>query len=326
MKKFTLLIIACVLLSACNLFNRNRIVKSDDSASLEFVTDDSIFYANPRLVRLMDTLYRYVRSDGFPATNVQRDIKWMSDFRRQLCDYYADTRHHCILSAFTMADSVLAEARALYESVDDQSTMGLIVANNVEYTRMAFEQFNEFGKLYNSCTTDEQRDILTREFEAWRDVEQTFDQLYADCVELYYWGGSICGPLRTNGVLEIMDAHVDLYRRELPDGPGSLQGDYSGPVTSARALSELLETCRASIPESDATDPESEEYTDGYYETAQEAEELLALLPDQLETWLNIRHEWEAEMAAANPDTRYPRNTAQLLTNLASSLSALVEE
>lgn len=323
MKHLTCIILSCLLLCACS---DRKIVKSDNTDSLEFWTDDTVFYANPRLVRMMDTLYRYTRSETYPATNVQRDINWMKWFRGQVCAYYSDTRRNKIMSQFTMADSVLAETRALYELSEDPTTTGLIVSNGIEYSRLIFEHFNEFGKLYNSCTTDEQRDILTREFEAWRDIEKAFYQLYTDCVELYYWGGSICGPLRSAGALEIKDSHIDLYRRELPDGPGSVQGEYSGPSSVSKALAQLLEACRAIIPDSENTDPDSEEYSDGYYETAQEAEEFLAELPDGFETWLKVRREWEQEMGPVHKDTNYPRNTAQLLSNLTNVINALTEE
>ena len=329
MKKTTLISVAALaVLSSCSgLFGSNeKWVKSEDTQSLEYWTDDTVFFANPRLVRLMDTLYRYTRAETFPASNINRDIRWMNNYRQSLDRYYADTRNHCIVSPFVMADSVLAEARTLWEMTEDGSTMGMIISNSVENSRLTFEHFNEYSKLLNSCSTEEQRQLLNTEFDAWMSFQQLFNQLYDDCVEIFYWGGSICGPLRTAGALEIMDSHIDMYRRELPNGPGSLQGEYTGSSSTKVAYTTLLETCRASIPEFEITEAENDEYVDGYYQTILEAEELITQLPEVIDTWLEAREHWEKEMTPEHKENKYPRNTAQVLTNLSNALTSLTEE
>lgn len=151
MKRFPFLLISLILL--CNLGCNNSksdttddtemgdsIIDDDNTESLEFWTADTIIKINPRLVRLMDSLYQYTRHE-LPLNDVRNNRKWMQWFRDQLCNYYRETRYPDSISDFAMADSIIAEANSLWNFDKDESTMGMIISNDIERTRLIFEQF-----------------------------------------------------------------------------------------------------------------------------------------------------------------------------------------
>ena len=296
-------------------------VKSDDPDGLEFWTADTVFNTNPRLVRLFDQLYRYTRAD-FPDADIQKDIRWMDAFRDSLCVYYKNQHSSNTLSNFVMADSVLSEARHLWALDNDQSTMGSIVNNDVERTRLVFEQFNSFSKLQSLCETPEQKQLLLEEFDAWIKLEQQFSGIFADCVDLEYWGASIGGPIRTAGVLRIWQSHIDLYDLEYKTiNPGSddVWIDNGTFVTPAKSF--MLDCIQSAIEEYYCSDCEdnSEEYENMYRGVKAKFSEL----PQYIDTWVDKRYPWGEEMSSDWSKPEYQRHTAEVLIKLANTISTI---
>ena len=225
----------------------------DDDDRPAFVSDE-LLEANPRLMRLMDTLYRHTRRESFPAEDIRDDIKWMDAFRQRLCRYYADTRHvrnqpaiADTMSVYAIADSVIAEARRLWELDCDDTTWGIAVRNFIEYSHVAFEHFNAYSALCNACGEEAPKELLTREFAAWMKLAKVFSDLNDDCCDLYYWGGSIRQPIKTGNVVEIWKAHVGVYRRELQLAVNVFFSDPVNGTFLPPACRLLLECSRQAV-------------------------------------------------------------------------------
>lgn len=325
MKKMIYLI--CIIISVSCSQNETEqnsianIVKSSDPDGLEFWTNDTVFYSNPELVQIMDVVYRYTRSDSFPSSNIKDDILWMDKYRDSLCVYYK--RHHNVdnISTYAMADSIIEDARILWSLDTDGSTMGVIVNNSVERTRLIFEQFNEFSKLHSICETEQQREMLLEEFEAWIKLEHIFSGIYADCVDLEFWGGSIAGPIRTAGVLSLWQYHIDLYEKEYNILTNSEDGwkDAGTFLLPARQL--LIDCCKHALKEYYYEDSE---YNDANYnELYRNVKLSVSELPKYIDQWVEKRKAWEDEMCSDWLRPTYSRNTAEVLIKMASLISSV---
>jgi len=170
MKNFLICIFSFSLLISC--FDKTNkeddcltYIKSDNPESLTFWTADTILKTNCQLVQLMDALYQYVRDDSFPSESLKDEIERMGRYRLKLCKYY-DTKYPSTdsISSLEKADSVISEARALWSIDNDYSTMGMIIHNDTERTRLIFEQFNEYDKLRSICETEEQKVLYNISF------------------------------------------------------------------------------------------------------------------------------------------------------------------
>lgn len=318
----SIIVLNCLLCFGCSNKDNDISVhntKPDDAEGLEFWTADTVLYSNTELVHLMDTLYRYTRAD-FPADNIDNDIKWMDKYRQQLCDYYKRVHPGNNISSFSMADSVLREARELWALDADESTMGMIVNNSVEETRLIFEQFNAYSKLLSVCKNESQRKLLKDEFEAWIKMEQIFSAFYSDCVDLEFWGGSISGPIRTAGILSIWQSHIDLYQKEYTilatDDGWKDSGTF---VIPARKL--LLECCNEAIINYYCS--ECEDKNDSYEECYEETNQTINQLPRYIDDWINKRKPWEEEMCTDWLRPAYSRNTAEVLIKMANIISSV---
>lgn len=300
-----------------------RIEKSHDHEGLEFWTPDVVFDANPRLVRLMDALYRYTRSDGFDKADLTDNVAWMDDFTNQLCDYYYYTRSDKknAPTEFVMADSVIAEARRLYALSDDESTMGVVVNNNVEWCYLTFEQYNEYSRLLRICKNTKQIELLSSEFQAWIQLMDVFTDLYCDCVDLCYWGGSICSVMASYGGIEILKSHLELYRSEyslLNDTESAspvLRGAF---LKHARTL--LFECCKQALTE---YYQEGEDYGDLYEQTLKSAKKAVSKLSKAVDNWIAAREQWGDEVCTDSLHPTYPLNTAGVLISLANIISSI---
>ncbi len=325
MKKLICLI--CIIISVSCSQNKSEqisvanIVKSSDPDGLEFWTDDTVFYANPELVRLMDVVYRYTRSDSFPSSNIEDDILWMDNFRDSLCVYYKKNHNVDGLSTYAMADSIIEDARKLWSLDTDGSTIGMIVNNSVEWTRLIFEHFNEFSKLNGICETEQQRKMLLQEFESWIKLEQIFSGFYADCVDLEFWGGSIAGPIRTAGVLSLSQCHLDLYGKEysILTDTGDEWTDTGTFLLPARQM--LIDCCKQAIEEYYYEDCEDND-TD-YNKLYDRAKLSVSELPKYIDQWIEKRKPWEDEVCTDWLRPAYSRNTAEVLIKMASLISSV---
>ena len=321
-----LILLICIILTVSCSQNKPEqtsvvnIVKSSDTDGLEFWTDDTVFYTNPTLVRIMDVVYRYTRSDNFPSSNIIDDIRWMDNFRDSLCVYYKKTYSIDSISTFAMVDSVISEARKLWSLDTDESTMGMIVNNSVERTRLIFEHFNEFSKLNSICKTEKQRTMLLDEFDAWIKLEQIFSGIYADCVDLEFWGGSIAGPIRTSGYLALCQCHIDLYKKEynlLIDNEDEWT-DTGTFLPQARQL--LIECCKQAIKEYYYKEDECDER---YEDTYKDVKHSVSKLPQYIDQWINKRKPWEEEMCTDWLRPAYSRNTAEVLIRMSSLICSV---
>ena len=319
-------LLICIILTVSCSLNKSKqasamnIVRSSDTESLEFWTSDTVFYTNPKLVRVMDAVYRYTRSNSFPSSNIKDDIRWMDNFRDSLCIYYKETHSIDSISTFAMADSVISEARKLWSLETDESTMDMIVNNGIERTRLIFEQFNEFSKLYSICKTEQQRTMLLDEFNAWIKLEQIFSGIYSDCVALEFWEGTFSGPVQTSGILGLWNCHIDLYKKEfylLTDGNG--WADTGTFLLPARQL--LIECCNQAVKE--YYHWENGYYSAAYEEVYKKTKQAVSELPKYIDQWINKRKPWEEEMCTDWLRPVYPRNTATVLILMSRLISSV---
>lgn len=183
--------------------------------SLEFWTADTILKINRELVALISPLYQYVYTDSLSSLSFENDLKWMNEYRKRLCKYYnAKKLGTDTISEYAKADTVIEASRKLWELDSDDSTMGMNVRNGVEYTRLIFQQFNEYAQLLNICKTEQQRILLKDEITAWYELEELLSKAYTDCTYLKYWGGSCASSASSAGMLKILESHITLYRRD----------------------------------------------------------------------------------------------------------------
>lgn len=235
----------------------------DSTNILEFWTADTIIKTNPKLVQIMDTLYQYVHQK-YIDNELDNNIRWMNNYRESLCNYYRETRLSGSISDFAMADSIIEEANILWNLNKDDSTMGMIISNDTELTRLIFQQYNEFEKLNRLCETDKQRGLLKTEFAEWIKLENLFCEIFSNCVSLKYWGGSIAGPIRTSGALEILQAHIDLYKQEyiIISNSGDSWRDKGTFLKPAKNL--LIDCCNQALIEYHFSNEISDRYKDIY--------------------------------------------------------------
>lgn len=199
-----------------------------DIESLEFWTADIVLQTNRELVTLMSPLYQYVYADSLSSLTFEKDLKWMNEYRNNLCRYYnanelgADT-----ISPYAKADAVIEASRKLWKLDSDYSTMGMNVKNGVEYARLVFQQFNEYAQLLDICKTEKQRKLLKDEMMAWFELEALLSKTYTDCTYLIYWGGSCASTASSAGILNIWELHINLYRKD----KSILKNDFKTPNT-----------------------------------------------------------------------------------------------
>lgn len=297
------------------------ISKSEDPNGIEFCTSDTILKTNYPLVRLMDTLYQYVKSDSFPSESLRSEIQWMENYRHKLVSYY-DLTHteNDYIFPLDKADSVISEARELWNIDKDYSTIGMIIHNDTERTRLIFEQFNEYEKLLTVCRTEHQKNLLYNELVEWFELEQLFSQLYANCVDLYYWSGSIAGPKRTNGYISIWQSHIDMYKNEyLFLATHESVRTWTDTGTFLKPAKELLLSCsKQALAEYYCRNSDV-----GYEELYRDTQELIRDLPRRIDSWIKARKSWEDEMSSDSLHQTYSRNTSTVLIKLANIISSV---
>lgn len=323
MKNFVpfLILIAILTSSSCTQKRTGcsyPIVKSDDSESLEFWLSDTVFYSEPFLVRQIDTLYRYVRSNDFTSNNLEKNIEWMNSYRSQLCIYNDST----CTSDFDKADRVISESRKLLAVSEGESTMEMFVDNDIEKAILIFEQFNEFSRLYDVCGNGTHGNMLMTEFKAWLELKDIILNIYACFADMHYWGGSIRGTVVSAGILDIWQAHIDLYRKEyswLAHNDDSCK-DTGTFINPAKNL--LLECCQIAFIEYDNEEAKNE-FGEQYNTTVSEAKQLVERLPKVIDKWIEARKPWETEMSTDWLGPAYKRNTSEVLIKYANLISSV---
>ena len=272
---------------------------SPDLESLEFRTADTILKTNHKLVMLMDTLYRYTRiTPKFLSSTLEDDIEWMNKYRNQLCRYYkANKLGTDTISDYAKADTVIEASRKLWELHSDESTMGLIISLDVEYTRMVFQQYNEYAQLLELCKTNRQKKLLKDEFKAWIDLNDLMFGFCCDCIYLIYCGGTICTPLSLMGEHRILDSHISMYQKDRILLNGNSDSFNENGVSMECAKNQLLDSCRWALKEY-IYDDEMKEYIhegeerERYEKRTIIAKQKVSELPAVISKWVKARESW----------------------------------
>lgn len=301
---------------------KDSLINDLNIESLEFLTVDTII--NPRLAYLMDTLYRYAQKK-VPINDIHSYLKWMKEFRDKISKYYKETHKSDSISDFAMADSIIAEMDALCELNKDVSTAGVVTKNNAELSILVFEQFNEYEKLNSVCKTEKEKEAILAEFTEWLRLQNLFNEILINCVDLRYWGGTGSGPLRTKGELQIWEAHAGLYKKEyslFKNEINQLEGDGSFLIPSRNLL---INSCKEALDESYCSDDSEYMFEKGArYETLYtKTKSLLKKLPEHIDAWCKSRQRWANQ---TSPDWLYRSNsrlTSEVLIKLAHIISSV---
>lgn len=293
--------------------------ESADVESLEFWTTDTILKTNKELVALMNPLYQYVHADSLSALTFEKDLKWMNEYREKLCNYYnanqlgADT-----ISPYAKADAVIKVSRELWKLDSDDSTMGMNVRNGVEYTRLVFQQFNEYAQLLDICKTDKQRKLLKDEMMAWFELEELLSKAYTDCTYLKYWGGSYASPASSAGMLQIWESHISLYRKD----KGILKNDFEAWDTQGlyvECVKELPVKCFLIKLKESIYEEEGEEYKGQLNTTKQD----ISQLSSKIKKWTTAHQLWIKGIDKCGIEDISEKYVGNMLVELSSTISSI---
>lgn len=315
-------VIGCLLLLGCA--HKGNVVasspKSADENSLEYWTPDTVFNTNPRLVRLMDSLYRYTMT-RYPSENTDADIRWMDGFRKRVCEYYKSAHHNDTISEFAMAASVMREDRELWALDTEYSTVAMTMRNNMEYSRLIFEQFCEYSGLLKACDKESRREALRNELMAWIRLEQEFSKFYSDCVTLAYCGGTMADPKSSGEASAVSQSHKELYANESKLMSCSPEWEPSGGtfITPARTL--LMECCREALRRNYCKN--CSEHDPNYEKTMERAKKSLAQLSEYLDSWIETRKVWQEEACTDGTRMDFELDTSGVPIRLAGIISSI---
>ena len=290
----------------------------------------NIIKANYHLVLLMDSLYRYTKSD-YIENNIKKNIKWMSDYRNRLCKYYRQTYQLSdSISEFAMADSIVENAKKLWN-------FSVLNENCIDDIWLIFEQYNEYEKLFRICETEEQKEMLTKEFVEWTKLEKLFNDLYAKCEYLRYWNNtSYIEAQILGGITDSMRAHRDLYKNEYSvltdnlDSDGDFYiipgGEYGTDLISAQNL--LISSCEKAVENNYCPDDHCYLGSNGegyiasdYLSLYDNTKLILTKLPQQIDSWCKSRQQWGSSYWFDPKFSLF--NTTEVLIKLAHNISAI---
>ena len=298
MKKLVVFV-AIAMCVGCGMRNnstgmtREEYMNSLDSKELldglVFWASDTAFTTNADLLLLLDKLYRHVRTDSFPS-DVKVEEKWMADYRTRLAAYYDSSYGKDTLSIFTKADSVLNEGARLLELGCNWTTMEMIVNNDAQYTLDRCREYGLLTQLVNSCDTNEAKELVYKEWALYEQMLKKIGLIAANMVSLNYWGGSICGPLRTAAYLQLSQSRRDMYQTLLnivkSDGWDNT-GVY--PENAKRLLFDCCDTAiKRIIKESDKlyAEFEGKERSEGFDEAIKETKAATQELKPIVDEWI----------------------------------------
>lgn len=291
-----------------------------DVESLEFWTADTILKANRELVALISPLYQYVNTDSLSSFSFENDLKWMNEYRKRLCKYYNTNKLGTdTISQYAKADTVIEASRKLWELDSDDSTMGMNVRNGVEYTRLVFQQFNEYAQLLDICKTKQQRKLLKNEITAWYELEELLSKAYTDCTYLKYWGGSCASSASSAGMLKILESHITLYRRD----KSILKNDFetwNNQGIYLECVKELPVNCfliklKESIYE--------EENGNDYAELLKTTKKDISELSSRINKWITAHQAWIKETEEYNSEDISEKYLGNILIELSYIISSI---
>ena len=291
-----------------------------DVESLEFWTADTILKANRELVALISPLYQYVHTDSLSSLTFEKKLKWMNEYRKRLCKYYnANKLGTNTISQYAKADTVIEASRKLWELDSDDSTMGMNVNNRVEYTRLVFQQFNEYAQLLGICKTEQQRKLLKDEIMAWYELEELLSKAYTDCTYLKYWGGSCASSASSAGMLKILESHITLYRRD----KSILENDFetwNNQGIYLECVKELPVNCfliklKESIYE--------EENGNDYAELLKTTKKDISELSSRINKWITAHQAWIKETEEYNSEDISEKYLGNILIELSYIISSI---
>ena len=293
--------------------------ESADVESLEFWTTDTILKTNKELVALMNPLYQYVHADSLSALTFEKDLKWMNEYREKLCNYYNANRLGAdTISPYAKADAVIEVSRELWKLDSDDSTMGMNVRNGVEYTRLVFQQFNEYAQLLDICKTDKQRKLLKDEMMAWFELEELLSKAYTDCTYLKYWGGSYASPASSAGMLQIWESHISLYRKD----KSILKNDFEAWDTQGlyvECVKELPVNCFLIKLKESIYEEDGEEYKEQLNTTKQD----ISQLSSKIKKWTTAHQLWIKGIDKCGIEDISEKNLGNMLVELSSIISSI---
>lgn len=291
-----------------------------DVESLEFWTADTILKANRELVALISPLYQYVNTDSLSSLSFENDLKWMNEYRKRLCKYYNTNKLGTdTISEYAKADTVIEASRKLWKLDSDDSTMGMNARNGVEYTRLVFQQFNEYAQLLNICKTEQQRILLKDEITAWYELEELLSKAYTDCTYLKYWGGSCASSASSAGMLKILESHITLYRRD----KSILENDFetwNNQGIYLECVKELPVNCfliklKESIYE--------EENGNDYAELLKTTKKDISELSSRINKWITAHQAWIKETEEYNSEDTSEKYLGNILIELSYIISSI---
>lgn len=291
-----------------------------DVESLEFWTADTILKANRELVALISPLYQYVNTDFLSSFSFENDLKWMNEYRKRLCKYYNTNKLGTdTISQYAKADTVIEASRKLWELDSDDSTMGMNVRNGAEYTRLVFQQFNEYAQLLDICKTKQQRKLLKDEITAWYELEELLSKAYTDCTYLKYWGGSCASSASSAGMLKILESHITLYRRD----KSILKNDFetwNNQGIYLECVKELPVNCfliklKESIYE--------EENGNDYAELLKTTKKDISELSSRINKWITAHQAWIKETEEYNSEDISEKYLGNVLVELSCIISSI---
>ena len=290
-----------------------------DVESLEFWTADTILKTNKELVALMNPLYQYVHADSLSALTFEKNLKWMNEYRKKLCTYYnANKLGVDTISSYAKADKVIEASRQLWKLDSDDSTMGMNVKNGVEYTRLIFEQFNEYAQLLEICKTNKQRKQLKDEMMAWFELEELLSKAYTDCTYLKYWGGSCASPASSAGMLQIWESHISLYRKD----KSILKNDFEAWDTQGlyvECVKELPVNCFLIKLKESIYEEDGEEYKEQLNTTKQD----ISQLSSKIKKWTTAHQLWIKGIDKCGIEDISEKYVGNMLVELSSIISSI---
>lgn len=291
-----------------------------DVESLEFWTADTILKANRELVALINPLYQYVNTDSLSSLSFENDLKWMNEYRKRLCKYYNTNKLGTdTISEYAKADTVIEASRKLWKLDSDDSTMGMNVRNGIEYTRLVFQQFNEYAQLLNICKTEQQRILLKDEITAWYELEELLSKAYTDCTYLKYWGGSCASSASSAGMLKILESHITLYRRD----KSILENDFetwNNQGIYLECVKELPVNCfLIKLKES----MYEEENGNDYAELLKTTKKDISELSSRINKWITAHQAWIKETEEYNSEDISEKYLGNILIELSCAISSI---
>lgn len=290
-----------------------------DVENLEFWTADTILKANKKLVALMKPLYQYVHADSLSALTFEKDLKWMNEYREKLCNYYNANRLGAdTILPYAKADAVIEASRELWKLDSDDSTMGINVKNGVEYTRLIFQQFNEYAQLLDICKTEKQRKLLKDEMIAWFELEELLSKAYTDCIYLKYWGGSYASPASSAGMLKMWESHISLYRKD----KSILKNDFEAWNTLGlytECAKELPVNCFLVKLKESIYEENGEDYKKQLDTTRQD----LSQLSSKINKWITAHQLWIKGIDKYGIEDISEKHVGNMLVELSSIISSI---